>query len=221
MTRVRIDMMISLDGFATTADQTPENPMGEDWGRLTADYAATRTFRRRVLGESGGEGTTGVDEAHAAAYFEGVGAEIMGAGMFGLHANPDDANWRGWWGDEPPFGVPVYVLTRTAPREALPMKGGTTFHFRDAPIGSVLAEAVEAAAGRDVRIGGGVSTANAFLRAGLVDRLHLAISPLLLGRGERLWEGLRGLELTHEVSSEVAESGVIHVVFTRRTGGER
>ncbi|GAB3600716.1 dihydrofolate reductase family protein [Microbacterium tumbae] len=216
MTRVRIDMMISLDGFATTADQTPENPMGEDWGRLTADYVATRTFRRRVLGDTTGGGTGGIDEKHAQAYFEGVGAEVMGAGMFGLHAFPDDPEWRGWWGEEPPFGTPVYVLTHTAPRASIPMQGGTVFHFRAAPIEEVLAEAKEAAGGLDVRIGGGVGTAVAFLRAGLVDRLHLAVSPILFGRGERLWDDLRGLELTHDVSSEVAESGVIHVVFTRK-----
>lgn len=219
MTHVRIDMMISLDGFATTADQSPENPMGEDWGRLTADYVATRTFRSRVLGDTSGAGTTGIDDAHAQAYFEGIGAEIMGAGMFGLHAFPDDPEWRGWWGAEPPFAAPVYVLTHTAPRDSIPMLGGTTFHFRDAPIEEVLAEATAAAGGRDVRVGGGAATARAFLQAGLVDRLHLAISPILLGRGSRLWDDLAGLDLTHSVTSEVAESGVIHVTFTRKDAG--
>lgn len=109
---VRVDLNISLDGFATTTDQTADDPMGEDWGRLTAAYAATRTFRERVLHDPSGEGTTEVDDEYAAAYFEGIGAEIMGAGMFGLHANPDDSDWRGWWGDEPPFRVPVFVLTQ-------------------------------------------------------------------------------------------------------------
>ena len=189
--------------------------MGEDWERLTAAYAATRTFRERVFGDTSGAGTTGIDDAYAAGYFEGVGAEIMGAGMFGLHAFPDDPDWKGWWDEEPPFGCPVYVLTHTAPRPSIPMQGGTTFHFRNAAIEDVLAEATEAAGGSDVRVGGGVGTARAFLRAGLVDQLHVAIAPILLGRGKRLWDDLRGLDLTHKVTTEVAESGTVHVTFAR------
>lgn len=214
MTRVRIDLNISLDGYSAN-DQTPEKPMGEDWARLTAAYVATRTFQQRVLGDTSGRGTTGIDDAYAAAYFEGVGAEIMGAGMFGLHSFPDDPDWKGWWGDQPPFGAPVFVLTHTAPRPPIPMQGGTTFHFRSAGIEDVLAEAIEAADGLDVRVGGGVGTARAFLRAGLVDQLHVAIAPILVSRGDRLWDDLRGLELTHEVTTEVAESGTIHVTFAR------
>jgi dihydrofolate reductase len=212
--RVRVDLNVSLDGFAST-EPTPDNPMGEDWDRLTGAYTATRTFRERVLGDTSGGGTTGVDDAYAAAYVEGIGAEIMGAGMFGLHAFPDDPDWQGWWGDEPPFGCPVYVLTHSAPRPSITMQGGTTFHFRSADIEDVLAEATEAAGGRDVRIGGGVSTARAFLRAGLVDHLHVAIAPILLDRGTRLWDDLRGLDLTHTVTTELAESGTIHVTFER------
>ncbi len=123
MTRVRVDLNISLDGFATTTDQTPENPFGDDWGRLTAAYAATRTVRERVLQDVSGEGTRGVDDRYAARYFVNIGAEIMGAGMFGLHVNPDNPDWRGWWGDEPPFHVPVFVLTHS-PRPAIEMAGG-------------------------------------------------------------------------------------------------
>ncbi len=135
--------------------------------------------------------------------------------MFGLHAFPDDPDWKGWWGDHPPFGAPVYVLTHTAPRPPIPMQGGTTFHFRSAGIEEVLAEATEAANGLDVRVGGGVSTARQFLRAGLVDDLHVAIAPMLFDRGDRLWDDLRGLERTHAVRADVAESGTIHVTFTR------
>ena len=214
MTRVRIDLFASLDGY-TSAGQTPENPMGADWGPLTAAYAATRTFRASVLGDTSGAGTTGIDDSFAAAHFEGVGAEIMGAAMFGLHTFPDDPDWKGWWGDEPPFGVPVYVLTHTAPRPSIPMQGGTTFHFRSTAIEDVLAEASEAAGSLDVRVGGGVSTARDFLRAGLVDHLHVMIAPILLGQGSRLWDDLRGLDLTHKVTTEVAESGTIHVTFSR------
>ena len=215
MTRVRIDLFVSLDGFTSTTDQTPANPMGEDWGRLTAAYAATRTFRQRVFGDTSGTGTTGIDDAYAAGHFEGIGAEIMGAAMFGLHTFPDDPAWKGWWGEQPPFGTPVYVLTHTAPRPSIPMQGGTTFHFRSAEIEDVLAEATAAAEGLDVRVGGGVGTAREFLRAGLVDHLHVLIAPVVLGRGTRLWDDLRDLDLTHKVTTEVAESGTIHVTFTR------
>ena len=214
MIRVRMNLFTSLDGY-TPADPTPENPMGADWGRLTAAYASTRTFREHVFGDTSGEGTTGVDDRYSAALFEGVGSEIMGAGMFGLHAFPDDVDWKGWWGDNPSFGTPVYVLSHTAPRPSIPMEGGTTFHFRSAAIEDVLAEATEAAGGLDVRVGGGYGTARDFLRAGLVDDLHLMVAPIFLGRGHRLWDDLRGFELTHKVTTEVAESGEIHVTLTR------
>ena len=215
MTRVRIDLFASLDGYTSTTDHAPENPMGEDWGRLSADYAATRTFRERVFGDTSRTGTTGIDDSYAAAHFEGIGAEIMGSAMFGIHTFPDDQDWKGWWGDQPPFGTPVYVLTHTAPRPSIPMQGETTFHFRSAAIDDVLAEATKAAGGLDVRVGGGVSTARDFLRAGLVDDLHVMIAPILLGRGTRLWDDLHGLELTHQVTTEASESGTTHVTFTR------
>lgn len=190
--------------------------MGADWGRLTGAHIATRTFRERVLGDASGAGTTGVDDSYVATFFEGDGAEIMGATMFGLHSHPDDPDWKGWWRDRPPFGTPVYVRTHTTPRPPIQMDGGTTFHFRSGSIEDVLAEAKDAAGGRGVRVGGGVGTARDFLRAGLVDDLHLVIAPLVLGRGTRLWDDLRGLDLTHTVTTEVAESGTIHVTFTRR-----
>jgi dihydrofolate reductase len=211
---VRVDLNISLDGFATTTDQTPENPFGDDWGRLTAAYVATRTMQERVFHDTSGAGTTGVDEAYASAYFENIGAEIMGAGMFGLHNFPDDADWRGWWGEEPPFRVPVFVLTHT-PRPSIEFANGTVFHFLEATPEDALARATDAASGRDVRIGGGPTTIRPFLAAGLVDRLHVAIAPILLGRGIRLWDGLRGLESGYTVTSETAESGTIHVTFAR------
>lgn len=213
--RVRVDFNISLDGFATTTDQTDDNPFGEDWGRLTAAYVATRTMQERVFGDTSGAGTTDVDDEFAAAYFEGVGAEIMGAGMFGLHTFPDDPDWRGWWGEEPPFRVPVFVLTHTQ-RPSIEFANGTTFEFLDASPEEALVKAVEAAGGRDVRIGGGASTVRAFLVAGLVDDLHVAIAPILLGRGIRLWDDLRGFELDYDVTTLVAESGTTHVTFRRR-----
>ena len=214
MARVRIDLFSSIDGY-TSAGGGQDDPMGKDWGPLTAAYVATRTMQQRVFGDTSGAGTGGVDDIHAAAFFERIGAEIMGAAMFGLHAFPDDPDWTGWWGEEPPFGFPVYVLTSTAPRPEIEMRGGTTFHFRDSSIEDVLAEATEAAGGLDVRVGGGIATARAFLRAGLVDDLHVAIAPVVLDRGHRVWQDLRGLEDTHRVTTEVAESGTVHVTFTR------
>ncbi|MEW1821448.1 dihydrofolate reductase family protein [Arthrobacter sp. NPDC080031] len=211
---VRVDLNISLDGFATTTDATPENPFGSDWGRLVDAYTSTRTFRERVLHDTSGEGTTGVDDRYAAAYFEGVGAEIMGAGMFGFHNFPDDPDWKGWWGEEPPFRVPVFVLTHT-PRPALTMAGGTTFNFVSASPEEVLEQALNAAGEMDVRIGGGPTVVRDYLRAGLVDRLHVGITPILLGSGIRLWDDLRGLESGYTVTSETAESGIIHVTFRR------
>lgn len=214
MTRVRVDLNITLDGFATTTDQTPENPFGEDWGRLTAAYTATRTFRERVFHDTSGAGTTGVDEKYAGRYFQGIGAEIMGAGMFGLHANPDDPDWRGWWGEEPPFEVPVFVLTHT-PRPPIEFANGTSFRFLSASPEAALREAVAAAGDADVRVGGGARTVREFLRAGLVDDLHVGITPIVIGSGIRLWDDLRGLETGYRVTSEVAESGVTHVTFSR------
>jgi dihydrofolate reductase len=134
--------------------------------------------------------------------------------MFGLHDHPDDPDWQGWWGDEPPFGVPVFVLTHRE-RPSLTMRGGTTFHFVAEEPAEVLRRAVDAAGDADVRIGGGATVARAFLAAGLVDQLHVGITPILLGRGECLWDGLRGLEEDYTVTSEVAESGVVHVTFRR------
>ncbi|HEY0258382.1 MAG TPA: dihydrofolate reductase family protein [Lacisediminihabitans sp.] len=211
---VRVDLNISLDGFMTTTDQTPENPLGEDWSRLVAAYVATRTFRERVLHDTSGEGTTGVDDKYAKAYFAEIGAEIMGAGMFGLHDFPDDPDWRGWWGEEPPFRAPVFVLTHIR-RPSIEMAGGTTFHFLSATPHEALDRALAAAGSKDVRIGGGGTVARDFLRAGLVDWLHVGIAPILLGSGIRLWDDLRGLESGYEVTTDVAESGITHLTFRR------
>ncbi len=211
---VRVDLNISIDGFATTTDQTPDDPFGQDWGRLVAAYVATRTFRARVLHDMSGQGTTGVDDQYAQQYFAEIGAEIMGAGMFGLHHRPDDPDWRGWWGDEPPFRVPVFVLTH-AQRPSIEMAGGTTFHFLSATPGQALRHALDGADGKDVRIGGGPTVVREFLRAGLVDQLHVAIVPILLGRGIRLWDDLREFESGYALEAETAPSGTIHLTFGR------
>ena len=211
---VRVDLNLSLDGIAMPANQTSENPMGEDWGRLVASYVGTKTMRARVLHDETGEGTTGVDDRYAAAYFDGVGAEIMGAGMFGLHSFPDDPDWRGWWGEEPPFGYPVLVLTHQ-PRPAIDFANGTRVEFLSVGPEQALDRAVVVAGGADVRIGGGVSTVRDFLIGGLVDRLHVAISPIILGQGRSLWDDLRSFDLGYDVTSELSEAGVNHVTFAR------
>jgi dihydrofolate reductase len=211
---VRVDLNISLDGFATTTDQTPEKPFGDDWGRLVASYIATKTMHERVLHDTSGAGTTDVDDTYAAAYFEGIGAEIMGAGMFGLHEFGDDPAWRGWWGEDPPFGYPVYVLTHT-PRPPLEFPNGTVFEFLTATPEEALDRARETAGDADVRVGGGATIVRDYLRAGLVDRLHVAIVPILLGRGIRLWDDLRGLEYGYTVTTETAPSNTIHLTFRR------
>lgn len=211
---VRVDLNLSLDGVAMTTDQTPENPMGIDWGRLVAAYVGTKTFRERVLHDSSGEGTTGIDDRYAAAYFAGIGSEIMGAGMFGFHSFADNPDWQGWWGDEPPFHGPVVVLTHRD-RAPIEFANGTRFEFVALSAEQALARARELAGDADVRIGGGVSTAREFLAAGLVDRLHVAITPIVLGRGIRLWDELTELTADFAATTEVAESGVIHVTFTR------
>ncbi|MFD1713292.1 dihydrofolate reductase family protein [Amnibacterium flavum] len=211
---VRVDLNLSLDGIAMPANQTAENPMGEDWGRLVAAYVGTKTMRERVLRDTTGEGTTGVDDRYAAAYFDGVGAEIMGAAMFGLHSFPDDPDWRGWWGEEPPFGYPVLVLTHQQ-RRTIDFANGTRFEFLSVSPQEALDQALRLAGGADVRIGGGVGTVRDFLTAGLVDRLHVAVSPIVLGQGTSLWDDLRSFDLGYAVTSELSEAGVNHVTFAR------
>jgi len=210
-----MDLHLSLDGFMSSG-QSESAPMGIDWGKLTSSYVATQTFRSRVLGDTSGTGTAGIDDKYAAAYFEGIGAEVMGAGMFGFHAHPEESDWRGWWGETPPFGYSVFVLTHKGPREPLVMTGGTTFHFRSGELAPIIDEAKEAAAGKDIRISGGSRVAKAALEADLVDQLHLNISPVFLGTGFSLSENLREFENKFNYSSEVSESGSIHVVFNRK-----
>ena len=203
---------ISLDGFATGEGQSLESPFGHAGHRLHEWMMATAFARREVFGESGG--TEGLDHALAVQHGPGIGAEIMGANKFGPPGWQDDSEWRGWWGDNPPFHTPTYVLTHR-PRPSLEMEGGTTFHFLDAAPADALAVARDAAAGQDVRIGGGPTMLREFLAAGLVDHLHVVFVPILLGRGIRLWDGLEGLEQQYRVESVTTPSGVTHLTFTR------
>ncbi len=213
MSRVRIhNFSISLDGFATGEGQTLDSPFGHAGHRLHEWMIATRFGRQEVLGEVGG--TEGIDHAMAVQHGPGIGAEIMGANKFGPPGWQDDLEWRGWWGANPPFHTPTYVLTHS-PRPSLEMEGGTTFHFLDASPADALAVAMEVAAGQDIRIGGGPTMLRAFLAAGLVDYLHVVQVPILLGRGVRLWDGLEGLEELYDVEAVSTPSGVTHFTFTR------
>lgn len=213
MSRVRVhNFAVSLDGFATGEGQSLDAPFGHAGDRLHRWFSETRTFRT-MLGKTGG--STGVDDAVARTWNAGIGAEIMGRNKFGPQRGPwENHVWTGWWGPNPPFHTPVFVLTHH-PRPTLEMEGGTTFHFIDATPEEALRQAREAAGDLDVRIGGGPSTVRQFLAADLIDHLHVVIVPIILGRGERLWDGLEGLEERFQIESVTTPGGVTHLTFTR------
>ena len=214
MTRVRVESFaISLDGYGAGPSQDIDNPLGVAGTDLHQWAFPTRTFQRALFGTDGG--TTGVDDDFAARGFRNIGAWILGRNMFAPSRGPwSDMNWKGWWGDNPPYHVPVFILTHHA-RPSIPMDGGTTFHFVTGGIHETLDRAREAANGMDIRIGGGPNTIHQYLLAGLVDELHIAIAPVLLGRGERLFDGVdlraSGYECVQFVGSEKAT----HVVLRR------
>jgi dihydrofolate reductase len=212
MTKLKVrSFAVSLDGYAAGPDQSLDNPLGVGGTRLHEWVFATRGGRQ-MIGEDGGE--TGIDDDFFGRGFEGIGASIMGRNMFGpIRGEWSDDEWKGWWGDDPPYHHPVFVLTHH-PRPSLTMDGGTVFHFVDNGIEAALERAVEAADGADVRLNGGVSTVQQYLRAGLVDEMHLAISPALLGRGERLLDDLDGVLDAYDCEI-VSSPRVAHFVFTR------
>ncbi|MER6754676.1 dihydrofolate reductase family protein [Micromonospora echinofusca] len=209
MSRTRIhNLSVSLDGFAAGEGQALDTPMGHAGTRLHEWMFATR-FGASIMGRKGG-----TDDAFAQQHEPGIGAEIMGAGKFGPPGWQDDAGWKGWWGSNPPFHTPTFVLTHK-PRPPIEMAGGTTFHFLDASPAEALAVAREAAAGRDVRVGGGPTVARDFIAAGLVDHIHLVQVPIVLGRGVRLWDGLEALEAGYDIEAVSTPTGVTHLTFTR------
>jgi dihydrofolate reductase len=203
---------ISLDGYGAGPRQDIDNPLGVGGTDLHQWAFPTRTFQRALFGTDGG--TTSVDDDFAARGFRNIGAWILGRNMFAPSRSWSDMNWKGWWGDSPPYHVPVFILTHHA-RPSIPMDGGTTFHFVTGGIHEALDRAREAANGMDIRIGGGPNTIHQYLLAGLIDELHIAIAPVLLGRGERLFDGVdlraSGYECVQFVGSEKAT----HVVLGR------
>ncbi len=215
MTKLRVESFtLSLDGFGAGPDQDLANPLGVGGTALHGWAMATRTFQTKVFGTDGGEG--GVDDDFAVRGFQNMGAWILGRNMFGPVRGPwPDESWRGWWGDNPVYHVPVFVLTHHA-RPPLVMEGGTTFHFVTEGPAVALARARDAAGGLDVRLGGGVNVIQQFLRQRLIDEMHIAMSPVLLGAGERLFEGVNMVALGYECTQHVASPRATHVVFSRR-----
>ena len=215
MQKLRVhNFAISLDGYAAGPDQNTDNPLGVG-GTALHDWVFATRAGRQMIGEDGGD--EGVDDTFFAAGDTGIGATIMGRNMFGPIRGPWDGDeWKGCWGDDPPYHHPVFVLTHH-PRPSVTMEGGTTFHFVDDGIESALDRAFAAADGADVRLGGGAATIQQYLRAGLVDELHLAIVPILLGGGERLFDNLDGGPDGYEVVELVGSPSVAHVRLARAT----
>ena len=215
MARIRVHCFgISLDGYGAGPNQRLENPLGLGGEELHKWMVQTRTFQQMV-GNQGG--TTGVEDELTRRGFENVGAWILGRNMFAPSRGPwPDDGWKGWWGDEPPYHTPVFVLTHH-PQPPIAMAGGTTFHFITDGIHAALQRALDAAGGKDVRIGGGVGTIRQYLTAGLIDEMHFAIAPILLGSGEHLLAGIDTLGLGYQVAEHTPSAGATHVILRKRS----
>lgn len=214
MSKLRVNCFsVSVDGFGAGPGQSLERPLGAGGGGLHQWFVPTRTMQSVLFGKEGG--TTGVDDDFGRRSFENVGAWLMGRNMFAPSRGPwPHDGWRGWWGPNPPYHVPVFVLTHH-PRDSIEMEGGTSFHFVTGGLEEALRRARHAAGAKDIRLGGGVETVRQYLRAGLVDELHVAISPVLLGSGEHLLAGVDLLALGYDVAERATSDSALHVVFTR------
>ncbi len=215
MSKLRVlSFAVSIDGYGAGPNQDLQNPLGVRGPELMDWFFHTQVWNQKQ-GREGGE--TGVDNGIAEKGFENIGAWILGRNMFGPIRGPwPDESWKGWWGEEPPYHTPVYVLTHHA-RAPIQMKGGTVFHFVTDGIQSALKQAKAAAGGRDIRIGGGVATIRQYLRAGLIDELHLVIRPVLMGSGEHLWNGIDMHALGYECVKHVAGERAMHVYLRKRS----
>jgi dihydrofolate reductase len=214
MQKLRVESFsISIDGFGAGPDQSQKNPLGIAGTKLPTWFFPTRTFQQNVIGKE--EGTTGIDNDFAARGFKNIGAWIMGRNMFGPIRGPwPNEDWKGWWGDNPPYHVPVFVLTNHK-RKSISMEGGTTFHFVTEGIHSALEQALNSAAGLDVRLGGGVSTIRQYLTAKLIDEMHIAISPVLLGSGESLFSDLDMVSLGYSCTENVSTDKATHCIIKK------
>jgi dihydrofolate reductase len=215
MSKLRVNCFaVSIDGFGAGPNQDITNPLGVGGEDLHRWFFPTRTFQKM---HRDADGTTGIDNDFAERGFDRVGAWILGRNMFGPVRGPwPNDEWKGWWGDEPPYHTPVFVLTHY-PRAPIEMAGGTTFHFVTDGIQAALKRAREAAGGLDVRVGGGAATIRQYLQAGLVDSMHLAISPVLLGSGESLLAGIDLVKLGYKCTEHVASPAATHVVITKNS----
>jgi dihydrofolate reductase len=215
MSKLRVlSFAVSIDGYSAGPNQDLENPLGARGPELMDWFFHTRSWRA-MHGQADGE--TGIDDGIAAQGFAGIGAWIIGRNMFGPVRGPwPDEAWKGWWGEEPPYHTPVYVLTHH-PRPTLKMRGGTDFHFVTDGIHAALERATAAANGRDVRLGGGVATVRQFLRARLIDDLHLPLRPVLMGSGEKLWDGIDVNALGYECTNTIAGERATHIFLRKRT----
>lgn len=214
MSKLRVNCFgLSIDGFGAGPDQDIDNPLGVGGVDLHKWFFPTRTFQKMHGGQE--DGVTGIDNDFAERGFDKVGAWILGRNMFGpiRGAWPDD-EWKGWWGETPPYHTQVFVLTHH-PRESIEMDGGTTFHFVTDGIQAALNRAKEAAGGLDVRIGGGPATIRQYLQAGLIDQLHIAISPVILGSGESLFTGIDLLKLGYKCTEQITTPAAMHVVLEK------
>jgi dihydrofolate reductase len=214
MSKLRVRCFsLSIDGYGAGPDQDLQNPIGVGGLQMMDWMRGTRTFQKMIGGESG---TTGVNDDIAARSFDGIGAWILGRNMFGPIRGPwQNEDWKGWWGQNPPYHTPVFVLTHHA-RPSIEMEGGTTFHFVTDGMEAALLRARDAAGEKDVRLGGGVATLRQYLAAGLVEELHLAIAPILLGSGEHLLRGIDLKKLGYECTKHVATELATHVFLTRK-----
>lgn len=214
MSHLRVESFsISLDGFGAGPDQSLENPLGVGGTGLHKWALTTDTFQKMLFKASGAKNN--IDDRFASRGFQNIGAAIMGRNMFGPMRGPwQDESWKGWWGDNPPYHVPVFVLTQY-PRASFSMEGGTTFHFITGGIHEALEKAKDAASGKDIRLSGGVSTVRQYMLAGLVDELHIAISPVLLGSGENLFSGINLPALGYRCVEHVPSEQATHIILKK------
>ena len=213
MQKLRVESFaVSVDGFGAGPNQSLENPLGVGGENLHQWFFPTKTFQQKVLGKSGG--TIGVDNEIAENGFKNIGAWILGRNMFSPYRGSHNVDWKGWWGDNPPYHVPVFILTNHK-RESIEMEGGTTFHFVTDGINAVLEKAFDSANEKDVRIGGGASVIRQYLNAKLIDELHIAVSPILLGSGENLFLNTDLLSLGYKCTEHISTEKAIHLVIKK------
>jgi dihydrofolate reductase len=213
MQKLRVaSFAVSADGFGAGPDQSLENPLGVGGEELHQWFFPTKTFQQKVLGKS--DGTTGVDNDFAENGFKNIGAWILGRNMFSPYRGSHSDDWKGWWGENPPYHCPVFILTNHK-REPIEMEGGTTFNFVTDGINSALEKAFDSASGKDVRLGGGVSTIRQYLKAKLIDELHLVVSPVILGKGENLFSNLDLRSLGYKCVKNVSSDRAMHLIIEK------